>query len=59
MHEDGLTMLIAAGFLREGDDADDAKVGQAIGAFLASSFEIKEPSDESFKRVRLNVRGAM
>jgi hypothetical protein len=59
MHEDGLTGLIAAGFLRDGDDADDAKVGRAIGAFIASMFELKEPSDASFKRVRLDPRRAM
>jgi hypothetical protein len=54
MHEDGLTMLIASGFLRDGDDADDCVVGQAIGAFIAAHFDLKEPSDDSFKRVRLN-----
>ena len=59
MHEDGLTALIAAGFLSEGEDADDGKVGAAIGAFLASAFELAEPSDASFKRVRLDPRRAM
>jgi hypothetical protein len=59
MHEDGLTGLIAAGFLSEGDDADDVKVGRAIGAFIASSFELREPSDARFERVRLNPRRAM
>jgi hypothetical protein len=59
MHEDGLTGLIAAGFLREGDDCDDKKVGEAIASFLASSFELKEPSDASFKRVRLDLLRGM
>lgn len=59
MHEDGLTQLIAKGFLRDGDDEDDAAVGRAIAACIAFHLELKEPNDESFKRVRLNPLGPM
>jgi hypothetical protein len=63
LHEDGLTLLIARGHLKSGDDADRAKVGAAIGSFLARALELdelKEPIDAgSIKHVRFDARRAM
>jgi hypothetical protein len=61
MHEDGLTILIARGHLKEGDDCHPIRVGEAIGKLVASVLEVEKlgPSNDSLERVRLDPFRAM